>query len=110
MEVIVMESQAYKALVGRINAIEKFIKEKKEVVNQDAPLLDTQTVSAYLKVSKRTLQRYRSKGDIAYTIMGGKTFYSIAAVKQLLKDRNIRRDSESLNDLARKGTINASEL
>jgi len=110
MQVIVMESQAYKALVGRINAIEKFIREKKEVVNQDAPLLDTQTVSAYLKVSKRTLQRYRSKGDIAYTIMGGKTFYSIAAVKQLLKDRNIRRDSESLNDLARKGTINASGL
>lgn len=110
MQVIVMESQAYKALVGRINAIEKFIREKKEVVDQNAPMLDTQTVSAYLKVSKRTLQRYRSKGDIAYTIMGGKTFYSIAAVKQLLKDRNIRRESESLNDLARKGTINASRL
>ena len=110
MQVIVMESQAYKALVGRINAIEKFIREKKEVVDQNAPMLDTQTVSAYLKVSKRTLQRYRSKGDIAYTIMGGKTFYSIASVKQLLKDRNIRRDSESLNDLARKGTVNTSGL
>jgi hypothetical protein len=110
MQVIVMESQAYKALVGRINVIEKFIREKKEVVNQDAPMLDTQTVSAYLKVSKRTLQRYRSNGDIAYTIMGGKTFYSIAAVKQLLKDRNIRRDSESLDDLARKGVNSTSKL
>ncbi|NDV64633.1 helix-turn-helix domain-containing protein [Bacteroides sp. 224] len=105
MEVIVMESQAYKALVGRINAIEKFIKEKKEVVNQDVPMLDTQTVCAYLKVSKRTLQRYRSNGNIAYSIIGHKTYYSIAAIKQFLKDRNIRRDCESLGELAQKGVI-----
>lgn len=105
MEVIVMESKAYKALIGRINAIEKFVKKKKEVVNEEAPILDTPTVCAYLKVSKRTLQRYRSNGSIGYSIIGGKTYYSIGSVRKLLKERNVIRDNQSLTDLAKQAAI-----
>jgi len=106
MEIITIESKAYKALVAKLNRIERLITEKKKERSEPDNLwLDGETVCAYLKVSKRTLQRYRSNGAIDYSIIGKKTYYSVSAIKRLLKDKNISRDKKSLDELAEKGRI-----
>ena len=106
METITIESQAWQQLMAKIDRIERFIIDSaKDKSEPDNLWLDKDTVCAYLKVSKRTLQRYRSNGVIAYSMIGRKTYYSVAAVKELLKDKNIRRDKPSLEELADKGRI-----
>lgn len=106
MEIITMESRAYKALVAKINRIEKFIQEnKKEKPDHENLWLNNQTVCTYLRISKRTLQRYRSSGTISYSIIGRKTYYSVSAIKRLLKDKNIHKDKSSLDDLADRGRM-----
>ena len=106
METITIESQAWQQLMAKIDRIERFIIDSaKDKSEPDNLWLDKDTVCAYLKVSKRTLQRYRSNGVIAYSMIGRKTYYSVAAVKELLKDKNIRRDKPSLEEHADKGRI-----
>lgn len=101
-----MESRVYKSLVAKLNRIERLITESKKEKSEPENLwLDGETVCAYLKVSRRTLQRYRSNGTIAYSIIGRKTYYSVSAIKRLLKDKNIRHDKKSLDELAEKGKI-----
>ena len=74
MDVIIMKSGAFRALMDKIEAIEKHIC---RVEPEKPPLqeiwLDNEAVCAYLKISKRTLQRYRSNKLIAYSLIGRKT-------------------------------------
>lgn len=106
METITIEAKAYQQLIAKIDRIERFIIESTEnKADPDNLWLDNDTVCAYLKVSKRSLQRYRSNGLIAYSIIGRKTYYSVASVKNLLKDKNIQRDKKSLDELTQKGQI-----
>ena len=106
METITIESKAFQQLMAKIDRIDRFIIDStKDNAEPDNLWLDNDTVCAYLKVSKRTLQRYRSNGVIAYSIIGRKTYYSVASVKELLKDKNIRRNKDSLNEFADKGRI-----
>ena len=67
--------------------------------------LDNEAVCAYLKISKRTLQRYRSNGVIAYSLVGRKTYYTISEIKRLLEEKRIRRNNGSLEELAAKGLM-----
>jgi len=109
MEVITMESKVYKSLVAKLNRIERLITEdKKEKSEPENLWVDAETVRAYLKVSRRTLQRYRSNGVMAYSIIGRKTYYSVSEIKRLLKDKNIHHDKKSLDELAEKGWIQNS--
>lgn len=106
METITIESKAFQQLMAKIDRIDRFIIDStKDNAEPDNLWLDNDTVCAYLKVSKRTLQRYRSNGVIAYSIIGRKTYYSVASVKELLKDKNIRRNKDSLDEFADKGRI-----
>lgn len=106
MEVITIESKAYKSLVAKLNRIERLVMaNKKEESGNDNLWLDNETVCTFLKVSRRTLQRFRSKGDIAYSLIGRKTYYSVSSIERLLKEKNIHRDSKSLSELAGKGRI-----
>jgi len=106
MEVITIESKAFQQLMAKLDRVERFVLDNaKDKSDHDALWLDKDTVCAYLKISKRTLQRYRSNGVIAYSLIGRKTYYSVASVKQLLKEKNIRRDNSSLDELARKGQL-----
>jgi len=106
MEAILIEKAAWQSLMDKITAIENFVREVKV---EKTPLqeiwLDNDAVCAYLKISKRTLQRYRSKGIIAYSLVGHKTYYAISEIKRLLEDKRIRRDEGSLDELAAKGLM-----
>ena len=101
MEVITIESEAYKDLVTKINTIAKFVIEHQDndYSNPDEMWVDSYEACTFLKISERTLQRLRSKGAISYSIIGGKSYYTIAEIKRMLNERRIRSNEENLNDL-----------
>ena len=97
MKVITIESEAYKRLVRKIDKIYSDIKKqaKENATPQPDPSevwISDQEAAIILQVSKRTMQRLRSNGEITYSIRGGKTWYTLAEVKRLLPGRVIRND------------------
>ena len=81
MEVITIDSQAYKELVAKINAIAKFVIDHQDgdKMNPDEMWVDSYDVCTFLKISERTLQRLRSKRQISYSIISGKSYYETFA-------------------------------
>lgn len=99
MKVITIESEAYKSLVRKIERIHSDIKKqaKENATQQPDPSdvwVSDPDAPAMLQVSKRTMQRLRSNGDITYSIRGGKSWYTLAEVKRLLSGRVIRNDKQ----------------
>ena len=101
MDVITIESQAYKELVTKINAIAKFVVDHQDddTVNPDEMWVDSYEVCTFLKISERTLQRLRTKRLISYSIISGKSYYTIAEIKRMLNEKRIRSTEECMNDL-----------
>lgn len=101
MDVITIESQAYKDLVTKINAIAKFVVDHQDddTVNPDEMWVDSYEVCTFLKISERTLQRLRSNRLISYSIISGKSYYTIAEIKRMLNEKRIRSTEECINDL-----------
>jgi hypothetical protein len=65
--------QNLKLLIGTIN-----------IFDGDDRLLDNQDLAFLLKVSKRTLQRYRTERNLTYFRIGHKTFYRVRDVKEFV--------------------------
>ena len=90
MKVISIESETYKILLQKRDKIHSFVQkqEKKNTILQQSDpsevWLSDQDAATILRVSKRTMQRLRSKGEITYSIRGGKVWYMLAEVKRLL--------------------------
>lgn len=101
MDVITIESQAYKDLVTKINAIAKFVVDHQDddTVNPDEMWVDSYEVCTFLKISERTLQRLRSNRLISYSIISGKSYYTIAEIKRMLNEKRIRSTEGCMNDL-----------
>jgi NDP-sugar pyrophosphorylase family protein len=95
MEIIIMKSGAYRELMEKLDAIDKYIRAKRvrKPVTDDL-WLDNDAVCTYLKVSRRTLQRYRASGTIAYPMIGHKTYYKGSEVQRMLEKRHTKRESE----------------
>ena len=49
-------------------------------------LLDNQDVLLMLKISARSLQRYRSGGRLPYYTISGKLYYKLSDVHQFIRD------------------------
>ncbi|MDD4991818.1 MAG: helix-turn-helix domain-containing protein [Paludibacter sp.] len=100
MEVITIESKAFKDLMEKVNTIAKFVVNyQPEEVNEDETWVDSYEVCTFLKISERTLQRLRSNGTISYSIISGKTYYTIAEVKRMLNERLVKSNREALSHL-----------
>jgi hypothetical protein len=101
MDVITIESIAFKELEAKINTIAKFINEQQPVLieNHDETWVDNYDVCTFLKISERTLQRLRSKGLVSYSVISGKSYYTITEVKRMLTQHIIRSNEECLQDL-----------
>lgn len=56
-----------------------------EAFANDDKLLDNQDLAFLLKVSYRTLQRYRTSGHLRYFLLRRKTFYRMADVKDFIQ-------------------------
>ncbi len=88
MDVITIESGAFKQIMDKLQSLEsKFVELKMEA---STPLsekwLDTQDLVLLLKTSKRTLQAYRDDKKIAYSQIGNKIYYKASDVEKFLKN------------------------
>jgi hypothetical protein len=86
MEVITIDSDAYRQIIDQINRIGQKLDEN----NRKQPLsdvwLDIQEVCQLLKISKRTLQAYRDKGILSYSQVAGKIYFRAQDIENHLKN------------------------
>lgn len=57
----------------------------KEVFDEDEKLLDNQDLAFLLKVSYRTLQRYRSSKKLPFFMIAHKTYYRTSDVREFVR-------------------------
>ena len=93
------ESEAYKALVGKIEKIAGYVaeaqlpsEEKKEA------WLDSNQLAEALGISTRTLQRLRDENLISYSMLRGRCMYKLSEVERCLEERTIRCKPQTLED------------
>ena len=108
MEVITIESQAFKDLTANISTIAKFVtntQSKMEEQPEDS-WVDSYEVCAFLKISTKTLQRLCTANAVTYSRIRGKNFYRISEIQRLLNDNVIRRSDEHLQNLIKNHQFN----
>ena len=100
MEVITIESKAFKRLMERLEALSEYVYSmERPVENKDEGWVDSGEVCRFLKISEKTLQRLRTNGKITYSCLGGKYYYQISEIKKLLHERVIKSTDECLQEL-----------
>jgi hypothetical protein len=101
MEVVTIESQAYRELEDKLDTILQFIAaiEKPKEENLENSWVDNYDVCTFLKISSKTLQRLRDANQISYSRIRGKVYYRISELQRLLESKVIRRSEEHLHDL-----------
>ncbi|MDR1524464.1 MAG: helix-turn-helix domain-containing protein [Tannerella sp.] len=110
MDVITIESQAYRELVTKINSIAKFIVTcQPEEKNTDDEWVDSYEVCTFLKISERTLQRLRTNKIISYSMLSGKSYYTIGEIKRMLNEKRIRSTDEYLMNLIHNHKLHAEQ-
>ena len=76
-----------------------------EAFEDDDKLLDNQDLAFLLKVSKRTLQRYRSSKKLRYFTVGQKAFYRMADVKDFIQSYASKKEILMFNKGIAEGKI-----
>lgn len=97
MEVITIESKAYKEMLGKIDEISRYVKEHSE--NHHEGWIDNHDVCKYLNISIRTLQRLRSQKLINFSIIRGKTYYRLSEIERMLDENLIKSNPQGFQDL-----------
>lgn len=85
MEVITMESDAFKQILRQLEEIKLGLDKKAKQSPLSNSWLDNNEVCALLKISKRTLQSYRDEGDIPFSQIGAKIYYQASDIEAFLK-------------------------
>jgi 3-methyladenine DNA glycosylase Tag len=110
MDVITIESQAYKKLEAKINSIAEFVVTAQTgEKNPDDEWVDSYEVCTFLKISERTLQRLRSNNIITYSKLSGKSYYTIGEIRRMLNEKRIRSTDERLMDLIQNHKLHAEK-
>ena len=76
-------------LSSKLNEIGKDLKsftQTKDVLEEDEKIMDNQDLAFLLKVSYRTLQRYRTAKKLPYFMIGHKTYYRINDVRSFVRE------------------------
>jgi excisionase family DNA binding protein len=74
----------FKSIERMLDGIERLVTNHKPHLNGERFLTDRE-VSERLKLSRRTLQDYRTEGKIPYIHLGGKILYRESDVQKLLE-------------------------
>ena len=101
MDVITFESRAYKDIVSKIETIAHYITsttESNQSKEEPDAWLDNDEVADMLGISTRTLQRLRKKGQISYSLLGGKCYYKVSDIEKALRERVIRCTPETIDN------------
>lgn len=75
-------------IMGRFDMLSDHIEEMKKNHNSidGEVLLDNQDLLQMLKISNRSLQRYRSVGKLPYYTISGKLYYKLSDVHQFIRE------------------------
>jgi len=73
------------SLEQMLDGIENLVENNKPTLSGERYLTDRE-VSERLKVSRRTLQEYRTEGKIPYYLLGGKVLYRESDIEKMLND------------------------
>ncbi len=65
--------------------IDDDLKKKRNTIDGEE-LLDNQDLLQMLKISNRSLQRYRSIGKLPYYTISGKLYYKLSDVQQFIRE------------------------
>jgi hypothetical protein len=111
MEVITIESKAFKELQSKINVIVRFVDaiQSRMEGEPDDGWVDSYDVCTFLKVSERTLQRLRAAKKVNYSLIGGKVFYRISEIRRMMNENIIRRTEEHLQDLIKNNRLHVEQ-
>ncbi|KAA6304457.1 hypothetical protein EZS27_043894, partial [termite gut metagenome] len=88
----------FERFMVRFDRLDKHLEKMamKEKLLEGERLLDNQDVCQLLNVSKRTLQRYRSSGELPYQMIYHKTFYKESDVEAFIK-ANFAKGEDAAN-------------
>ena len=103
MEIITMESTAYKELVEKIDRITGYVRESERSKKGDGAdvWLCNEEVMSLLGISRRTLQRLRDGKRIRYAIFRGACRYHFSEVSRLVEESIVACDPQRLEDFRR---------
>ena len=105
MEIITMESSAYKELMEKIEKIAGYVREneREQAKKKDTAdvWLDNREVMSLLGISRRTLQRLRGSGRIGYAIFRGACRYPFSEVERLTKESVFNCNPQTLEEFKR---------
>ena len=103
MEIITMESAAYKVLTAKIDLIAGYVRQSEEKKNEKAAevWMSSKELKGMLGISTRTLQRLRDNKRISYAIFGGACRYPVSEVERLVKESIYNCDAQTVEELKR---------
>ena len=99
MEVITIESQAFKSLMSKVDTIFDYVISQQNIQDEEDSWVDSYEVCTFLKISDRTLHRLRSANKINYSRIRGKNYYKISEIKRMMEENLIRRSEDCLQNL-----------
>src|SRR5690554_8009272 len=101
MEVITIETQAFKDLMSKVDTIFDYVISQQAIKKDadDDSWVDSYEICTFLKISDRTLQWLRSDNKINYPRRRGKQYYKISEIRRMLQENLIRRSEECIRDL-----------
>lgn len=103
MEIITMESAAYKELTAKIDLIAGYVRRSEENKNEKAAevWMSGKEIKGLLGISTRTLQRLRDNKRISYAIFGGACRYPVSEVERLVKESIYNCDAQTVEEFKR---------
>lgn len=87
MELVLVKISEIESLAKDISEIKNMVKEFGLKKSFDDRWLTNKQVTELLKISSRTLQKYRDEGEISFSQRNGKIYYRIEDVDQFLMNK-----------------------
>lgn len=112
MEVITIDSEAFKKLVAKIDRIASFVIKVEQSKGKDPEndiWMDSNEVAELLRISTRTLQRLRKENIISYPMLRGRCLYRLSEIERCLDERIIKSDPVTIDDFKRNYLLKVRE-
>jgi len=85
MEVITIETKAFQQIVNSISELKEILIRKARQNPLSDTWLDVAETCILLKISKRTLQKYRDNGVLPFSQISGKIYFPASDIEEHLK-------------------------
>ncbi len=102
MDVITMDSEAFKELKSDISNIRDYIKkleDENKHLTIESQVIDNYDLCTYLRTSAKTLWRKRDEGKLAFIDDGGRIRYRIEDIRRFLDKHSFKGCRVSIDDV-----------